>query len=230
MQKVYTLIIYNWKTKLQKQVDFLDTHLDYGFVGAYNNLLYDNGELKYDKYEYLPAPQIEGCWELYGDVFEFAKYGPVTRTVSLCFRSSIVKPYLQYVGLGNDLVLQNVLAKFSLFAKCSDVMCVYRQGGVSTSKYILEKQLYYNDWYVSNRLLQKQIFPADCDWNEDELLDRRTYILLQYAIRRLNFSNVKKYRNKIKSQNYKKKIAYKYSSNIFLILMLYTYSLIKRTL
>ena len=82
--------------KLQVQVDFLENHPNYGFVGTYNTLLFPNGIIKDDPYDYFPVPQKEGDWELYGDVFEFAKYGPVTRTVSLCFRRKLIwfcKPY-----------------------------------------------------------------------------------------------------------------------------------------
>ena len=130
--------------KLQKQVDFLETHSDYGFVGTYNKLLFSDGTLKNDSYDTCPVLHKEQDWELYGNVFEYAKNGPVTRTVSLCFRKSIIESYLHYVGVGNDMVLQTILAKHSFFAKHSASMCVYRQGGVSTDKISLKKQLYYN--------------------------------------------------------------------------------------
>lgn len=191
--------------KLQVQVDFLESHPDYGFVGTYNTVLFPNGIIKDDPYDYFPEPQREGEWELYGDVFDYAKCGPVTRTVSVCFRKSLIEPYIQYVGMGNDMVLQTILAKHSLFAKHSSVMCVYRQGGVSTDKMSVEKQLYYNRWYVDNRLLQNRLFPDDCHWDEEELADRETYILLKNAIRHCRLYEALHYKKKLCTQKYKSK-------------------------
>ena len=197
-------------TKLQKQVDFLENHPDYGFVGSYSTLLFPDGTMKEEPYNYLQTPIYEGEWELYGDLFEYTKYGPVTRTVSLCFCRELIEDYMQYVGMGNDMVLQTILAKKSHFAKHSAVMCVYRQGGVSTDKMSIEKQLYYNKWYVDNRLLQKRLFPEDCDWAEDELADRETYILLKDAIRHRQVREALRHKKDIRSQIYKRKKYYRY--------------------
>lgn len=191
--------------KLQKQVDFLKGHVEYGFVGSYGQLLFPDGTIKDDPYSFLPQPKMENGWELYGDVFEYAKSGPVTRTVSLCFRRSIILPYLEYEGTGNDLVLQTILAKESKFAKYHDCMVMYRQGGISTDRFDMEKQLYYNKWYVQNRLLQKQLFPEDCGWNEDELNDRETYIRLRYAIYQCRLGESKRFKRLLKSEKYKNK-------------------------
>ena len=196
--------------KLQEQVDFLDNHEDYGFVGTYNTLLFPDGETKDDPYDYLEEPLREGEWELYGDVLNYAKCGPVTRTVGLCFRSKLIQPYLQYVGMGNDMVLQTILAKQSYFAKHIASMCVYRQGGVSTDKLSLEKQLYYNRWYVDNRLLQMRLFPQDCNWDENELTDRETYILLKDAIKHRKLCKAMQYKKQLRSKTYKKKKYSKY--------------------
>lgn len=192
--------------KLQTQVDFLDTHQDYGFVGTYNDLLFPDKTIKNDSYDYLKKTDIEGDWELYGDVFSIAKYGPVTRTVSLCFRKKIIQPYLKYVGVGNDLVLQTILARYSFFAKHSNSMCMYRQGGVSTNKLSIHKQLYYNNWYVQNRLLQKELFPQECRWDTDELKDREIYIRLCDEIRRYKPFRALKYKRQLRSSIYQNKI------------------------
>lgn len=192
--------------KLQSQVNFLDTHHEYGFVGTYNELLFPDKTIKYDAYEYLRNPKIEGNWELYGDVFNIAKYGPVTRTVSLCFRKEIIQPYLKFVGAGNDLVLQTILAKFSFFAKHSESMCIYRQGGVSTDKLSVQKQLYYNNWYVQNRLLQRKLFPEECHWDINELMDREVYIHMCDAIRHYHPKKALKYKKQLSSRLYQHKI------------------------
>jgi glycosyltransferase involved in cell wall biosynthesis len=195
--------------KLQVQVDFLDAHPDYGFVGTYNTLLFPDGTMKDDPYDYFPEPQREGNWELYGDVFEYAKCGPVTRTVSLCFRRKLIEEYIQYVGMGNDMVLQTILAKHSLFAKHSASMCVYRLVGISNTR-TLEKELYYNNWYVQNRLLQKKLSPEDCNWNEVELMDRETYIRLKDAIKHRKVGEAMRLKRTLKSDAYKIKLYSKF--------------------
>ena len=191
--------------KLQKQVDFLESHHEYGFVGAYSQLLFPDGEIKEDKYDYMTKPNMENGWELYGDVFEYAKSGPVTRTVSLCFRRSLIEPYIKYEGSGCDLVLQTILAKHSWFAKYDQPMTMYRQGGVSTDRFDFEKKMYYNDWYVKNRLLQKSLFPNDCNWDENELMDRGDYLKLQKAIQTRNWREAMKAKNKLRTETYRNK-------------------------
>lgn len=195
--------------KLQEQVDFLEKHADYGFVGTYNSLLFSDGTMKDDPYDLLPKPIQEGEWELYGDLFDYAKCGPVTRTVSICFRKELIEPYLQYVGMGNDMVLQTILAKQSKFAKHTASMCVYRLVGISNTR-TLEKQLYYNNWYVQNRLLQKKLFPEDCNWNEDELADRETYIRLKDAIKHRRIGEAMRLKKHVKSKTYKSKKYYRF--------------------
>ena len=196
--------------KLQLQVDFLERHEEYGFVGSYNLLQNPDGSFDKDPYEHLPEPHLEADWECYGNIFDFAKYGPVTRTVSLCFRKSIVDPYIQYPGTGNDLVLQTILAFHSSFAKYTKPLCVYRKGGVSTDRLSLEKQLYYNDWFVGNRFLQKKLFPNDCNWDENELGDRKKYLLLKHSIDTYKPFKALAYKKSLKSPAYKGKSFSKY--------------------
>ncbi len=196
--------------KLQLQVDFLEQHHDYGFVGSYTLLLNPDGSFQEDPYHHLPEPRLEDDWECYDNIFDYAKCGPVTRTVSLCFRRSIAEPYFQVPGSGNDLVLQTILAYHSSFAKYTKPLCVYQKGGVSTDRLSLEKQLYYNDWFVGNRLLQKKLFPKECNWDESELGDRRTYLLLKHSIDTYKPFKALAYKKSLKSPAYKGKSFSKY--------------------
>ena len=195
--------------KLRIQVSFLESHEEYGFVGTYNLIHKPDGSLHNDAYCHIGMPEMENKWECYGNVFSYAKYGPVTRTVSLCFRQSIIKPFIHISGIGNDIVLQTILASASLFAKYSESLCVYRQGGVSTD-YSLEKQLYYNDWTVKNRLLQKRLFPKECDWDETELADSKTYLLLKNSVLNYRPLQAKKYKELLMSDLYKNKVYSRY--------------------
>ena len=215
------------ENKLQLQVGFMERHEEYGFVGTYNTLLYPDGSVEQDSYDYIPDPKTEDDWQLFGNVFEYAKWGPVTRTVSVCFRRSIIEPYIQFVGSGNDMVLQTILAKHSSFAKHKSSMCVYRQGGVSTDRQSVDKRLYYNRWYVQNRLLQKQLFPQDCNWNEAELEDRETFILYKDAIMHCRYKECVKMKRKLRSEKYKNKVLVKHLHGILSMLVLSFYSHIK---
>lgn len=193
------------KDKLQTQIDFLERYEDFGFVGTYSQLLFPDGQVKEDAYDYLPKPETIDGWELYGDVFEYVKSGPVTRTVSLCFRRSIIEPYIQYDGLGNDMVLQTVLARHSWFAKYKKPMTMYRQGGMSTDNNCFEKKMRYNEWYVRNRLLQKELFPNDCNWDENELMDGGVYLKLCHAIQEKDWKKALSQKQLLKTDAYKRK-------------------------
>lgn len=202
--------------KLKRQVDFLELHPNYGFVGSKCFKLFPYGQLVLDNYDSNPSAPIENEWELWGNAFDSAKYGPVTRTATICFRKSLIESYLDIVGVGNDLVLQTILSKFSLFAKFHKPMAVFRVGqGVSTDERNLKKELYYNEWYVQNRLLQKQLFPIDCPWDEDELKDREDYIFLKDALKRFDYKEVCRRRKIIRTDIYRNKSYAKYSNSRF---------------
>lgn len=188
--------------KLQKQVDFLEGHEEYGFVGT-NVWLNVNGVLSQES-PYFSSGSIEEDFVLMGDVFEDAKYGPVARTVSVVYKKEVLQPYSKYAS--GDIMLESILAKYSKYAFYQGYASVYRVGvGVSSSGDNLEKALRYNDWYVNCRRNQNVLFPDDCNWNEDELEDRGTYIRLIYAIKRMNWIKAKKYKKALKTEIYRKK-------------------------
>ena len=204
--------------KLQKQVEFLEGHEDVGFVGS-NVWLDVNGKLKKEERN-LPALSEEGDFILMGNVFESAKYGPITRTVSLVYRRVLVQPYNKYIC--GDIVLQSVLAKHSDFAYYREFSCVYRMGvGVSASNNNLNRELRYNDWYVKCRRMQNSLFPDDCCWPEDELEDRGTYIRLRYAIQEMKLKEAKHYKAMLKSPLYRNKKYARYFKGPFTGLVLW---------
>lgn len=193
------------KKKLSKQVEFLENNTDYGFVGSPCVELFPTGEMR------LKAGGGEtGRWILIGDVFESTMSGPVVRTPSLCFRNSIIKPYLSYVGAGNDAVLQPILAKHSLYARWSLPMAVYRIGGISNAHSSLENELKYNDYVYTNDHLKNLLFPDHFHIDEDELLDRGDYIRLKYAIRNKKWKNALEIKKRLRTLQYRKKKYAKY--------------------
>lgn len=193
------------KEKLSRQVKFLENNTDYGFVGSPCAELHPSGEMR------LKAGAGEtGRWILIGDVFQSTMSGPIVRTPSLCFRYSILKPYLSYVGAGNDTVLQAILAKHSLYARWSLPMAVYRIGGISNAHSSLEKELKYNDYVYTNRHLKKLLFPDHFHIDEDALLDRGDYIRLKYAIREKKWKKALEIKERLRTLEYRKKNYAKY--------------------
>ena len=189
--------------KIQKQVDFLETHVDYGFVGT-NICLDVNGIISKEK-PVFSSGKIEGDFVLLGDVFEDAVGGPVTRTVSLLYRKDLMLPYAK-IFFSSDIVIESILAKQSKYAFYQEYASVYRVGvGISSSSNKLEKALAYNELCINSKRIQNQLFPSDCHWPEDELEDREFYIRLIYAIRKVKWKDALKYKHMLKSKVYRKK-------------------------
>ena len=186
--------------KLQRQVEFLNDNEDVGFVGAECLRLYPDGRLV-EEHE-IPA---EGTWMRHGDVFKYAVKGPVIRTATLCFRRSLIVPYLSMVGAGNDTILQAILAKQSHFARWTRPTSVYRLGGVSNAKKSLQKELIYQDYFSTNRRLKHQLFPEECPLDEDALSDRGANILLKMAIRDRDSKKALQIKSGLKTEKYRKK-------------------------
>lgn len=186
--------------KLQRQVDFLNENDEVGFVGAECMILYPDGRLV-GEHE-IPT---EGKWMRHGDVFNYATKGPIIRTATLCFRRSLIVPYLSMVGAGNDTVLQAILAKQSYFARWTLPTSVYRLGGVSNAKKSLQKELIYQDYFSTNRRAKHQLFPEECPLDEDALSDRGANILLKMAIQERDWKKALKIKSGLKTEKYRKK-------------------------
>lgn len=196
--------------KLKRQVDFLRTNEECGFVGSTCYLLYPDGSMKVEGIAGAVESDAQGEWVMDGDVFQETMKGPVTRTATICFRRSIIKDYLQYPGAGNDTVLQAILAKHSLFARWTLPMAVYRIGGISNAHSSLEKELKYHEYVLTNRRLKNRLFPEDFRINENELQDRGDYIRLKYAIRDRNWRYALEIKKGLRSERYRNKNYAKY--------------------
>lgn len=186
--------------KLQRQVDFLNSNEDVGFVGGECLKLYPDGRLVQDH-----EMQTEGKWIKHGDVFKSAAKCPVVRTATLCFRRSIIIPYLAMTGAGNDTVLQAILAKHSHFAKWTLPTSVYRLGGVSNSKQSLQKELIYQGYVNTNRRLKHRLFPEDCPLAADYLSDRESNIRLKMAIKDRDWKRAMMIKSGFKLNKYREK-------------------------
>ena len=167
--------------KLQKQVDFMEIHPDYGFIGTKCKIRKVN-KLSKEEITYLTNPlMVDGIYELYGNVFcKYAIFGPPTRTVSLLFKTSLVDDERPT----GDVTLQAILAYKSKFSIINEECCVYRihDTGVSNAKDDKSK-VSFAQWYIEQKLFLKRRFPDECNFDSNELDDILTYLNLRMAIR-----------------------------------------------
>ncbi len=210
--------------KLQKQVVFLENHDDYGFVGSHI-VIDNNGELSREPSK-IPVIKESDGFQLCGDVFSDAKWGPVCRTCSIMFRKKIVDNYID--DIIGDIVLETVLAKHSYYACYNSYASVYRMGvGVSAAKHDYDKALRYNEYVVKSRLKQKELFPDDCPWDEDELDDSTTYIKLKRSIELFRYVDAMRFKKQLKTNLYKNKNYAKRMKGFFSFVMVFILNKLK---
>ena len=202
------------------QVDFLENHEEYGFIGAECSILV-NGRLQkdidwFEKRDYL----VENGIGLVGNVFEYAIYGPVTRTCTLLYRKKILDAFP--CAPCGDLTLEAMLAHESLFARVEEPCCVYRvhSGGLSNSR-SFNGQLRYHQWNVNNRRLLHQLFPEKCQFDEQEFMDRETYIRLKKCVHDFQYKKALFYRGQICSYSIRNKAFVKYLRGPISFFLLY---------
>lgn len=206
--------------KLQKQVDFLEENEGYGFIGTRCRVLKKDNLIVEEEIN-IPNWRLNSKNILiYDNVFEYAKYGPVTRTVSLLFERSLIHNYINEIN--GDYTLQAILSRQTNFACLNDICCVYRlhNGGVSNSN-DYGGQIRYVNWYIQNRLMLNRLFPGECDFSEDELYDKERYLRLKLAISQFKYSEAIAVKDQIKTKMYRSKTYSKYMCNYVFFYMLY---------
>jgi glycosyltransferase involved in cell wall biosynthesis len=112
--------------KLQKQVDFLESNLEYSACAHQSELIFENSNKANRMFRNNILAKIE-----MKDVIE----GRLFHTASIVFRTEIIKRYplpMNIISLDRALFL--LLASCGPIHFLNDVMCVYRknEGGVST--------------------------------------------------------------------------------------------------
>ena len=108
-------------SKLQKQVDFLESNPDYGVVrtGGYNYI---------QKNKMIIANELSN---VSGNVFEVAKNYNIIRTCSVCFRENLLDK-IDFKGFTSqnlsiaDFPIFAILAKYTKFGYLPDLCSVYR--------------------------------------------------------------------------------------------------------
>lgn len=197
--------------KLQKQVDFLEGHLEYGFIGTRCRIL-QAGYIKDDIDWFKDVDGItDNGIRMLGNVFEYAKCGPVARTCSLLYRRCALSSVAHV--LCGDLSLEAVLAHDTLFAMLESVSCVYRihSNGLSHPS-SLATRLRYISWQEANRKLLHELYPDECEYSEVYFQDKTSYEYLKDAILHFKLKDAIDSKRAIITREYK----YKFYSRFFI--------------
>ncbi len=213
--------------KLQKQVDFLEAHSDYSFIGSKCKL--QKGEIFEDEDYALGINPIshEGNVKLYGDVFSsLAIYGPPTRTNTLVYRAECIK---DEININWDYYLQAVLASKGKFARINTAMSVFRihLDSISNNR-TPAGRLHYAQWYVNLRLALLERFPNDCPFTKEESVDIVTYEQLKNAISNKAYKEAMRAKANLNSFFYKNKTYARYLKGPCTFFLLYLFTKIKK--
>lgn len=211
--------------KLQKQVDFLEKHPTYGFVGTRCRV-----ETKQDTYEEscMKKPiASEDKWNLYGNVLRVAVSGPVTRTNTLLFRHT-EQVIEKLKGCLGDYSMEVVLASSYFFAQLDEVCSVYRihEGGVSNGVSVASRRR-YAEWYRNNRTFILEEYPEYSAFRKEDINDSYEYTLLKCDIADGCYHEAVKHKSHLLNCEYKKKFFSKFLHGPISFLLLRCIILIK---
>lgn len=208
--------------KLQKQVDFLEAHLDYGMIHTNcDDLLMNSGVIIHNQNN----QNVREGW-IMKEIFS----GEVKiKTATVCFRRAIYEQFFptNYWDLNipiGDWPLWLVLAKNSKIGYLSDTTAIYRSGQYSyvnvkfhdfnkiEERYFNEKRMYE---FMCN------LYPEDLIYDEKGYEIFRINSLLNSAIKKQDFYYANKYSNILKSMkvvNFKSMMCYnKFTYNLLLM-------------
>ncbi len=202
--------------KIEKQLQFLDCHPDYGVVSTSGYRLL----VKKNKF-------IEGFAPLHpvadGYVFDKTWRGGVyAMPLSLLIRADLLAyidfdEFLKREFSVEDVPMQAILAKHTKFGHIPDLCCVYRvyNESMTFTSFHNPKYMYYHEGLVEIRRYLNELFPGEVGFSEDWAHDYLVYKRFLLAAYRFDYTEAKMQLPQLININYKEKRALEFSKTRF---------------
>ena len=180
------------KSKISKQLDFFNSHPDYGVVttGGYRLLV------KKNKF-------IVGIAPLYpvpdGNVFHLTfKGGVYAMPLSLLFRRELLRhfdfeEFIKRKFSCEDVPMQAILAKHTKFGHIPDLTCVYRvyKESMTFTNLISPRYLAYHQGLVEIKRYLDELFPGEVEFSEQWAHDYMVYRRFLMAVYAFNYKEAR---------------------------------------
>ena len=212
--------------KLQKQVDFLENNVGYGFVRTGGYYLEEKtnkmGEITFYN-------RAEG-----NNVFEIAKYGPVGIASSICFERELLSyidfdEFIRRKFSMEDYPMHAIFSKHTKFGYIEDLCVVYRmvQGSIS-NPIDTNKKLSYYEGYVAVMLYLTELFPGELECTPDNAHDFLIHKQLKFSFEDFNYRKAKELASKFKQPGAKESKLIFFTKNILMFYIGCIYKRIKK--
>ena len=200
--------------KLQKQVNFLERNVGYGFVrtGGY-----------YLKEKSNKMGEITFYSRVVGDnVFEIAKHGPVGIASSICFETDLLRhidfeEFIRRKFSMEDYPMHAIFSKHTKFGFIPDLCVVYRvTNGSASSPNNKKSKLKYYEGYIAIKLYLSELYPDEIKCDEEVAKNFMLHKHLKFAFEEFNYSEAKKIALQFKNPNRMEKKLKRFTENILL--------------
>lgn len=209
--------------KLQKQVDYMEAHPEYGVCFTAGYVLTPDGELKDHPKAYVDVEN--------GDVRAYSQYGPLGLSSSMFVRMELFDlmdwPEIIRRGLpAEDYVTNAVWGVHTQFAFLEDQTTVRRVLKTSLCHAFGDKK--YRQGIINIRYYIAETFPNDYIFNIQELKDEWNYLEFRDAVLHRNYNQAKQYNDLISDAYKRGKLYCKMFQGPITFVILYLYMRIQK--